>query len=60
MEYCSDRGVKLNHFISLHSHLNVALLNLLVNPMLEVLTDEAVDHVADETSLKLHGLLLFG
>ena len=42
------------------SHFQVALLDLLINPLLEVLADEAVDHVADETSFELHDLFPFG
>ena len=60
MEDGSDRWIKLNNFVSFHCHLQVALLDLLINPLLEVLADEAVDHVADETPFELHDFFPFG
>ena len=60
MEDSSNRWVKFYRLISLHCHLQVALLDLLVNPLLEVLADEAVNHVADETSFELHDFFPFG
>ena len=56
----SDRGVELNYFIALYCHLQVAFLHLLVNPLLEIFADEAMDYVAYESSFKLKRFTFVG
>jgi hypothetical protein len=48
LEDFSNRGVLLDHFVPLNGDLHVSLVDTVVDHLLEVLSDEAVDYIANE------------
>ena len=52
-ECCCNLGIKLNHKILLLCKLLVAALDLLGDPLPQVVTNDGVDHVDDPLSRKL-------